>query len=580
MAHPELDIQGAWDPAGVRQEWPEGVENEGLLRHVWSKPVALTLLGATGRVLEVAAAEALHSCRIAQHGLECVVVEPSAALLGKAREHMARFGVRLHLVRGIGEALPFPDRSFDRVLCDSALDHFAAPDLGVREMTRVLAPDGRLVLSFVNYASVSARLSRLWYRIDRTRAPAASARLRFWDSPVPHEHTFECTYRNILALCGQYLELDRVVGASMLFAVPGWGAVLRRLPAAHARGLVLTVDRVARRLPGLSDVLFTVWRRRRSEEFPGIGVAMMPRLARIGAGRPAAPPRRVETMQSSPADPVYRVRAAVARGAAARRPRPPESGDAGAQRSDHAVRAGVPARGWLDELASRGPFRHAALLGGSPLAERWLRCDASPRLDVFEPSRAVLGALRHRLAAVSHRAGLALADLNFLTLPPGRYDVVWSDGGLRDVVNLEYLLDEIREALRPGGLFAYHGYVGERRWQFAPARLARIDAGLAEVPPRWRPGGVDSVTAASRDETNPFGAIRSDEILPLAEARFDLVHAARAGALYPLLQSLDLAALEREAPEVLARLDALEREARRDPTVAPALAYVVLRKRT
>src|SRR5262249_11911847 len=166
-----LDIQDGWQPDAVRRGWPRGIENEGLLRHLWSKPVALTADGAKGRVLEIAAAEAVHACRLAQGGLECTVVEPSPGLLVAARGNMERFGVRLQLVRGIGEALPFPDRTFDRVLCDSALDHFASPELGIREMARVLAADGRLVLSFVNYAGLSARLSRLWYRLDRARVP-------------------------------------------------------------------------------------------------------------------------------------------------------------------------------------------------------------------------------------------------------------------------------------------------------------------------------------------------------------------------------------------------------------------------
>lgn len=53
---------------------------------------------------------------------------------------------------------------------------------------------------------------------------------------MPHEHTFECTYRNVVALCGQYLELDRVAGTSLLFAAPAWGRFLRRLPEARRCG--------------------------------------------------------------------------------------------------------------------------------------------------------------------------------------------------------------------------------------------------------------------------------------------------------------------------------------------------------
>lgn len=49
----------------------------------------------------------------------------------------------------------------------------------MREMVRVLAPEGRLVLSFVNYASLAARVSRLWYRVERACVPETAERLRF-----------------------------------------------------------------------------------------------------------------------------------------------------------------------------------------------------------------------------------------------------------------------------------------------------------------------------------------------------------------------------------------------------------------
>jgi hypothetical protein len=209
---------------------------------------------------------------------------------------------------------------------------------------------------------------------------------------------------------------------------------------------------------------------------------------------------------------------------------------------------------------------------------RWLRQDASPRLDVFDPSRVALGALRHHLGAVLHRARLACADLDFLVLPPRRYDVVWSDDGLRDVMNLEYLLDEIAAALRPGGLFAYHGYVAERPQRFLPARRARLQAALSEIPPRWRPASLDRLTTVLDDPRGPLSAVRADEILALARARFEPVHEVRGGALFPIPQALDLAGLARDAPEVVARLDELEAAGLGDPTVEPALAYVVLRK--
>jgi SAM-dependent methyltransferase len=248
---------------------------------------------------------------------------------------------------------------------------------------------------------------------------------------------------------------------------------------------------------------------------------------------------------------------------------------AGVQPIENAAITGDPARSWLDDLIARGPFRHAALLGASPLAASWLQHDASQRLDVIAPSP---GVLQHLLAPWLHRVRLWRADLDFVTLPRAAYDVVWTHAALENVVNLEYLLDEIARALRSGGLFCYYGYAGEPRHRYAPARLARINAALQIVPPRFRRNGVDAIGAAPADLIAPLHAVRTDEILPLARARFELVHKACIGALFPLLLHLDLPALAREAPDVLARLAALEAEARTDPAITCATVYAVFRK--
>jgi SAM-dependent methyltransferase len=49
-------------------------------------------------------------------------------------------------VQAPAEALPFEDGSFDVVSCLNALDHVDSPDAALREMARVLAPGGLLLL--------------------------------------------------------------------------------------------------------------------------------------------------------------------------------------------------------------------------------------------------------------------------------------------------------------------------------------------------------------------------------------------------------------------------------------------------
>ena len=51
---------------------------------------------------------------------------------------------RVPTIAAFGESLPFPDNSFDIVLCDNVVDHAGSPTGIVSEIARVLAPAGLL----------------------------------------------------------------------------------------------------------------------------------------------------------------------------------------------------------------------------------------------------------------------------------------------------------------------------------------------------------------------------------------------------------------------------------------------------
>jgi SAM-dependent methyltransferase len=58
--------------------------------------------------------------------------------------------------------LPFGDRTFDKVLCTGVLMHILDSDIAVRELVRVLRPDGRLVCSINNALSPYSLPAQLW----------------------------------------------------------------------------------------------------------------------------------------------------------------------------------------------------------------------------------------------------------------------------------------------------------------------------------------------------------------------------------------------------------------------------------
>lgn len=103
-------------------------------------------------------------------------------LLEKAR---ARLGPAVDLREGWAEALPYADASFDRVYASEVLEHVADPAAVLREMRRVVTPDGRVVVSFPNEALIDRVKDLLvavglwrWFADDRGEGYVASQRMQ------------------------------------------------------------------------------------------------------------------------------------------------------------------------------------------------------------------------------------------------------------------------------------------------------------------------------------------------------------------------------------------------------------------
>ncbi|MBL6458866.1 methyltransferase domain-containing protein [Belnapia sp. T6] len=97
------------------------------------------------RVLDVACGTGFVAKRItAVSGAQCKIVglDVNEPMLNVARQEP---GIEWHLA-SVAE-MPFPDRSFDVVLCQQGLQYFPDRKLAMKEMARVLAPSGRLSLN-------------------------------------------------------------------------------------------------------------------------------------------------------------------------------------------------------------------------------------------------------------------------------------------------------------------------------------------------------------------------------------------------------------------------------------------------
>lgn len=78
-------------------------------------------------------------------------IDLSSTMLDRARR---RLGHSVRLLRGSAEALPFANQSYDVVLCTEVLEHTRQPEQVMRELMRVAAPGGRVVVSIPNEANI------------------------------------------------------------------------------------------------------------------------------------------------------------------------------------------------------------------------------------------------------------------------------------------------------------------------------------------------------------------------------------------------------------------------------------------
>ena len=89
--------------------------------------------------------------------------------------------------------LPFADASFELVHCGDGIEHLESPLRALRELARVLAPGGTLVLTTPNYASLERRLRFLVsgsLAKPLPRGGAASER-------APHGHVSPLTFTQL-----------------------------------------------------------------------------------------------------------------------------------------------------------------------------------------------------------------------------------------------------------------------------------------------------------------------------------------------------------------------------------------------
>ena len=139
------DAERARDLA-ARLERRAKAEDEVAARETY---LGLLDIAAGERVLDVGCGSGAVTREIARRvgpGGQAVGLDPSPALLAVARElaHETGFGDRVEFREGDARRLPFPDRSFDAVVCVTVLSHVPNGEAAIPELVRILRLGGRV----------------------------------------------------------------------------------------------------------------------------------------------------------------------------------------------------------------------------------------------------------------------------------------------------------------------------------------------------------------------------------------------------------------------------------------------------
>ena len=139
-----------WDPDGILHVIRTGLNP---VRFGYAQGVVERQRLSTCRqpsALDIGCGGGLLSEEFARIGYQVTGIDPSVASIRVAVSHARQSGYEIAYIVAPGEALPFPDASFDLVYCCDVLEHVDDLEAVIAETARVLKPGGIYIYDTLN----------------------------------------------------------------------------------------------------------------------------------------------------------------------------------------------------------------------------------------------------------------------------------------------------------------------------------------------------------------------------------------------------------------------------------------------
>jgi ubiquinone/menaquinone biosynthesis C-methylase UbiE len=173
---------------GAVARWYARVRSSASQIEAWRDEAARLTRGLPdgAQVLEVAPGPGYFAIEMARSGRVAVTaLDISRTFVQIADQNARAAGVSVNFRQGDVAAMPFPDGSFDLLVCQAAFKNFTLPQTAIAEMHRVLRPGGTAVIQDMNrdatHADIAAEVRGMglgWFLSFTTKATLEMLRRR------------------------------------------------------------------------------------------------------------------------------------------------------------------------------------------------------------------------------------------------------------------------------------------------------------------------------------------------------------------------------------------------------------------
>ncbi|NJO78587.1 MAG: 3-demethylubiquinone-9 3-O-methyltransferase [Cyanobacteria bacterium RM1_2_2] len=113
------------------------------------------------RVLDVGCGGGFSCEFMAARGVKVAGIDQSEKCIAAATQHAYESGFEIDYRCGVAERLPYPDHTFDVVVCVDVLEHVEDVNQVIAEISRILKPNGLFFFDTIN-RNFKSRLVMIW----------------------------------------------------------------------------------------------------------------------------------------------------------------------------------------------------------------------------------------------------------------------------------------------------------------------------------------------------------------------------------------------------------------------------------